>query len=297
MFKIKRGLTMNSKKKKAPIGIIDGGIEGINIFEKLSKKYPNEMFIYINDLANYPYEEKDDEIILANVTKNINILLTYEVSLIIVVNNSIIEYCDEYLKTLPVPVVKINEVIIDYVNTNYEHKNVLLLAKQYLIKANLYQKNIKYNHLYNVSSDELEKIIIDKKVKTAVSFSKLRELMIQSNCKDLNILVIIDSYLSNLRIEFNEYISCNEIIDLPLIVGTKIEDYLDHELKNRKKSLIICNYSKKDFTKYVYWLNCKYKYLKLTKKVEDKILRSLNEEKKKEKEIKETIAVDNKNEK
>ena len=38
--------------KKQPIGILDGGFEGINIFDNLSKSFPYETFVYINDPVN-----------------------------------------------------------------------------------------------------------------------------------------------------------------------------------------------------------------------------------------------------
>ena len=130
------------KQKSTPIGILDGGVEGINIFNSLVKNYPNQSFIYINDFKNYPYEGLKEEDILEYVKSNIEILLNYHVSKIIVVNNSIIEYCDEYLKTLEIPVFRITDILIDYLNTNYEHKNILFLGKQYIIKANSIQAEI-----------------------------------------------------------------------------------------------------------------------------------------------------------
>ena len=246
------------KQKSTPIGILDGGVEGINIFNSLVKNYPNQSFIYVNDFKNYPYEGLKEEDILEYVKSSIEILLSYQVSKIIVVNNSIIEYCDEYLKSLEIPVVRITDILIDYLNTNYEHKNILFLGKQYIIKANLYQKNIKYNHMYNLPSDDLESLILNKKVKTAKSFEKTKELLANVHNRDYNILCYSDSYLDNLRIEFNEYKTNN--------LGNVVSKSLVNEINNSTRNsgnFIVSYLEKSEFLDKVYWIDCKYKYKKI----------------------------------
>lgn len=250
------------KHKSIPIGILDGGLEGINVFESLSKKYPHQQFIYINDLNNYPYEEKTETEIANTVKKNVEELLKYNVSKIIVVNNSIIEYCEDYLKSLNIPVIKITDILINYLNNNYEHKNILLLAKQYIIKANLYQKNLKYNHLYNVFSDELEEVILKKQVRTAKSFEKMQEVLSTVNNREYNILVYVDSYMQNFRIEFNEYNIGNDILDYAEVVSKAVEEEIDNTKRN-KGNLIISDLEKKEFLKSCYWLDNKYKFIKI----------------------------------
>lgn len=250
------------KQKSLPIGVLDGGLEGINIFETLCKNYPHQKFIYINDFTNYPYEDKNQADITTLVKNNIQILLDYNVSKIIIVNNSIIEYCEEYLNTLDIPVIKISDIIINYLNSNYEHKNILFLAKQYIIKANIYQKNIKYNHLYNVASDELDELILNKKVKTAKSFSKTEELLSTVHNREYNILVYIDSYLQNLRIEFEEYTNGNDIIDLCDVIAKELVLEINNNTRNNG-NLIISKLDKKTFLSKCYWLNGKYKFIKI----------------------------------
>lgn len=250
------------KQKSLPIGILDGGFEGIDIFNTLCKRFSNQSFIYINDLKHYPYEEKSENDIRDFVKENVEVLLSYNVSKIIVVNNSIIEYCEDYLKDLSVPVIKINDIIIDYLNDNYEHKNILFLAKQYIIKANIYQKNLKYNHLYNVESDELEEIVLNKQTKTAKSFEKVREVLSSVHNREYNVLVYVDSYLNNLRIEFNEYNTGGDILNLSDIIA----EVLDSEIDNKKRNpgnLILSKIERNDFVKTAYWIDCKYKYIKI----------------------------------
>lgn len=248
---------------KQPIGVLDGGFEGILIFNKLVKDYPHETFIYTNDSDNYPYEGQDEKDIINSLKKTTKILTDYNVSMIIVVNNSIIEYGEEFLSKLEVPVYKFSDFIIDYVNANYEHKNMAILAKQYIIKANIYQKNIHYNHLYSMTSDELDEIVNNKQIRTAKSFAAMRNAVSQIKGKEYSVLVVTDSYLNEFRIEFNEYVDCKDIINVSDIVSNAMKDKFNNEIKSFKKSFIVSKLEKKDFYEKAYLLNCKCKYVKL----------------------------------
>ena len=250
-------------KNKKMIGILDGGFEGINIFSRLVKDYPYERFIYLNDPENYPYEGKEEKEILNCIKKNTEILLNLDVELILVVNNSIVEYGSEYFATLDKKILKFSDFVIDYVNEGYEHKNVALMAKEYIVKANIYQKNIKYNHLYSIPSDTLDEIIMNKEVKTAKSFKAVSDVLNLSKGKDYNILIISDSYLNNLRIEFLEYIKCDEIMDLSLVVSKKMAPHLENVGRLKKKGIILTKLTKQEFLDKAYWLTDRVKFEKL----------------------------------
>ena len=251
--------------KKIPIGILDGGFEGINIFEKLSEKYLNESFIYINDIRNYPYEGKDIKIIIENVKKNVDVLISNNVESIICVSASIIEYCSEYLenylKEKNIRFVNIVESVIEYVNNNYDQKNMILLAKGYILKANIFQKNFRYNHLYNLPSDALEDIIYSKQTKTSKSFDKVLEVFRNLINKQIDLLIIVDSVLENLHLEIREYSNIANVIDLSeLLFKCLLNKGLLTYNKGRGNKLIISYLPKKEFKEKTYWLKSSYKY-------------------------------------
>lgn len=54
------------------IAILDSGVGGITVFEKLKKILPNEDYLYFGDLKNFPYGEKTYEELLEITTKNFN---------------------------------------------------------------------------------------------------------------------------------------------------------------------------------------------------------------------------------
>lgn len=249
--------------KKQPIGILDGGFEGISIFNKLVKDYPHETFIYTNDSDNYPYEGQDEKDIINSLKKTIKILTDYNVSMILVVNNSIVEHGETLFEKIEVPFIKFSDFIIDYVNNNFEHKNVALLAKQYIIKANIYQKNIHYNHLYSITSDELDEVIASHNVKTAKSFAAMRNAASQVKGKEYSALIVTDSYLNEFRIEFNEYLDCKDIINVSEVVSNGMKDKFNNEVKSYQRSFIVSKLEKKDFYNKAYFIDCKCKFVKL----------------------------------
>ncbi|HPB49285.1 MAG TPA: hypothetical protein PK334_03160, partial [Bacilli bacterium] len=130
---------------KLAIGILDSGYEGLTLFEELVREYRYESFLYINDIQNMPYEGKKAEDIQKAVQKNIDSLLSQGIKLLLVVSDIIVEHCQGLLNSLEIPVINIVNSIIEYVNTNFEQKDLILLIKQEVIKANLYQKNFRYN--------------------------------------------------------------------------------------------------------------------------------------------------------
>jgi len=250
--------------KKLPIGIIDMNINNISILNYLTPVFKHEDFIYINDLQQLEYEGLTPEAINERVKKNIDILLTCGIKLLIVVSNTIIEYCLPYLKKLPVPFISIVDVIIDYVNNKYEHKNMAFLASTNIMEANLYQKRFRYNHLYPLISDELDKIINDNKLKTNTSFSTTKELFKPVMKKDVDIIIPTTVNMMLMKTEINEYMPFINIVNIPELICDKINNILTTpEMKGKGKTTIYINVSKKK-ANFQHLLSVKYK-LKILK--------------------------------
>ncbi len=86
-------------------------------------------------MKSYPYEGKDKEVVLKHVMVNVEKLLEYNIKLLIVISDVIIECCEEYFSTLKIPVINIVQSIADYVNTYYEQKNLILCARKLYFKG------------------------------------------------------------------------------------------------------------------------------------------------------------------
>ena len=268
--------------KKNPIGILDEGYQGINVFQGLSKKYKNEDFIYVNDIINSQYEGKELEAINKCVKEKVDFLLLLGVKAIVVVSSAIVEYCSEFLESLNIPIIKIDDAVIKYISQEFEQKNIALVARESIIKANIYQKFLKYNHLYAIFSDELEKIVLDRKVKTALSFSKTREVCKYILNKDVDIFMMVDSYIENLYTEINEYVKANTVSNLAEIIDKEIISKEVYEYqKGSGKRYVYSDVSKKEFKNATYWIDMKYKYQNIEIK-RNIILKELEEKKRKE---------------
>ena len=251
---------------KMPIGIIDVSVDGLYILNPLTKDFKNEDFIYINDIKNFPYEGKDVDVINKYVKANIDRLINLNVKMLIVISDTIVEYCNEYLQTLKIPVINIVQSIIKYTNENYEQKNIVFCAKSYILKANLYQKFINYNHLYNVSSDELESIIIENKLKTSKAFSVSESTFKVVSKKDCDVLVITSPWIELLKIEISEFLDVDEMIKLGEVVANEIRKLnLGTNSRGKGKITIVSNIDKKEFKSMTKWFNLKYKYLEESK--------------------------------
>jgi len=249
---------------KTPIGIIDMGVENLSILNYLSKAFKYEDFIYINDLEVPEYEGLAEDVIQKRIEANVEKLLSFNVKLIIVVSNTIIEYHRNYFNEISVPVVNIVDTIIDYINDNYEHKNMAFIATENIINANLYQKYFKYNHLYNLVSDSMEEFLTKNLVKTNESFNLTRELIKTVIKKDLSIIIPSSFNMMLIETEINEFLPNGNILNINEIMSDKIKAALlaieNFSTKKLGKTTIIINVSKKDF-KYTHLLDVKYKLI------------------------------------
>lgn len=252
---------------KEAIGILDSGVEGFSVLKTLSEKFRYEKFIYINDLKNYSYFNMPEADALDAIKANIEILRQANIKLLIVTSDVIVELAKDYLDKLDIPVFDIVGILIDYINENYEQKNIALFAKTEILEANLYQKNFKYNRLYNIPSEELESLITNKGLKTSQSFIKTKETVKQLKGKGVDVIITSSPYLINLKTEIEEFISFSEITNFGEIISYKIHnEFMDLYIKGRGKTYVYSNIEKAKFQYLTSWSDLKYKYIDLDKK-------------------------------
>ncbi|MFA6627970.1 MAG: aspartate/glutamate racemase family protein [Bacilli bacterium] len=244
--------------KKSPIGILDMNIENISILNDLAKAFPHEHFIYVYDPECPQYEGLSEEEIQLRVTKNLNYLISRQVKLIVTVSSTIVEYCRDLLEQAFVPVVNIVDSIVDEVNNRYEHKNMIFLANEYMVQANLYQKNLRYNHLYAIYSDNLNRLIKDQKMKTSDSFRLMRENMRLLLSKDVDVIVLGHVNLMLLKTEIHEFLPEADILDIGALLVEKVKAALltVENMSMRGKQIIeipqIASQQKADYSKILH---------------------------------------------
>ena len=253
---------------KEAIGILDCGVEGLNILEELTRKFKNENFVYINDLKNSPYFNLPEADSLEFIKANVDRLRKDNIKLLIVANDMIAEIGRDYFNELDIPVFDIISILTEYVQDNFEQKNIVLFGKNSVIEANLYQKNFKYNRLFNIPSDDLEEIICNKGLKTSKSFNVTKEAFKQLLGKAVDVVVTSSPFLIKLNTEIEEFVSVGEFTNFGEIVAKKIyNEFMNLNVKGKGKVKVYSNIEAKKFKYMTYWNPVKYKYIDVDKKV------------------------------
>lgn len=248
------------------IGVLDLNIDNLFILNSLRQKFINDDIYYINDVSIENVDEMDKEELNQIVSKLISSLLEKEIDLLLVVSDSIIEFCEELFNDIKIPVIQIINETIEYVNEQYEHKNVGFLSSNSMIEANIYQKNIRYNHLYNMPGDELRDLIRKQLVKTSESFQEAKNIVAPVYKKELDIIVpSLINYLS-VKTEINEFLK--DVILIPvdeILVNLVINNlYPNQELPSKGKGMTyICSYVPNDVSAINRILKTKYKVIDL----------------------------------
>ncbi len=75
--------------KNSYIAVLDSGIGGMSVLERLVKVLPDKRFLYFGDNKNAPYGNKSEDELLYLTLKNINYILNYNVNVIVFACNTI----------------------------------------------------------------------------------------------------------------------------------------------------------------------------------------------------------------
>ncbi|MDD3382733.1 MAG: hypothetical protein PHT83_04470, partial [Bacilli bacterium] len=173
---------------KEPIGILDMGIEGVAVLETLTKNFPNENFVYTNDFIHFPYEGYKKEEVLSFVNEKVELLNTYNPKFIIIVSDTIFDICHEEFKNKEEIIFSVPS-IIQFINSKYSYKSLLLLARKSIIEANLYQKFFKYSQLTSLASDTIESILNKGNVKISETFEEIENISLLMQKKEIDLII------------------------------------------------------------------------------------------------------------
>lgn len=241
LIKIKN-IFKKSKDINPPIGLLDDTFDNLNLFTQITKKYPTQSFIYINNLKELEDKNYDT---LEYLKKCFDIYNSYGVKIVICLSFNIMINYKDLLESFNIKLYYLPNILIDYVNNRFEHKNICFISRDYILKENMFQKSFKYSHLYNISSDEACKLISNSKSKTEESFALVKNMMKTVIDKSIDVLVYTESLLCELKTELNEFLSFKDLVDLTDITCLKIKSKLS--LSGKGKRIICSNISKKEF--------------------------------------------------
>lgn len=232
-----------ANKDNRTIVVLDMGINGMSVLNLLKRELGEETFVYINDLDvdNYEGMEIDD------IERRINILIErankYNPKLLVIVNDTLIEYGKELFEELDIKKVYIVDEIIDYVNENYDLKNMAFFAPQGIIESNMYQKNFKYSRLYNLNADNMMESLNNALMKTSASFNDMKLALLPIYKKELDVIIPTLPNLLLFQTEIYEYVKSRDVDVVPVdkIIVSKTKKVLktikEIEFKDKAKGL------------------------------------------------------------
>ena len=120
------------------IGAFDSGLGGLLLIKTLSRRFPQEQFVYFVDAHHFPYGEKSTNTLCSIVNKNIQFLMQQKVDLIVVTCNTASSVLET--KNYSTPVMGIIESTLKQADACSKNKCLGLLATEATVRSNAYLK-------------------------------------------------------------------------------------------------------------------------------------------------------------
>lgn len=232
-----------ANKDNRTIVVLDMGINGMSVLNLLKRELVEETFVYINDLDVDNYEEMEIDDIERRISILIERLKQYNPKLLVIANDTLIEYGKELFEELDIKKVYIVDEIIDYVNENYDLKNMAFFAPQGIIESNMYQKNFKYSRLYNLNADNMMESLNNALMKTSASFNDMKLALLPIYKKELDVIIPTLPNLLLFQTEIYEYVKSRDVDVVPVdkIIVSKTKRVLktieEIEFKDKVKAV------------------------------------------------------------
>ena len=243
---------MTKTKGNRNIIVLDMGIGGLSVLNTLKQELVDETIIYINDLDIENYEGMEFYDIERRIEILIERALKYNPKLLVLVNDTLIEYGKDYFEKIDIDKVYIVDEIIDYVNQNYELKNMAFFAPQGIIESNMYQKNFKYTRLYNLNADNMNRSLSNALMKTSESFSDMKLALLPIYKKELDVIVSTIPNMLLFQTEIYEYVKSRDVDIIPLdkiildatlkklkLISEELNDVKIEGLKAKKINIVL----------------------------------------------------------
>ena len=140
------------------VGLFDSGIGGLTVLKSLIERYPDNEYIYFGDTANLPYGSKSTEELKKMAKHNVELLLSFNVDLVVIACGTVSSNCLEYLKSnYNIPIIDIISPTINYLN-NTKYNGIGVIATDATINSHIFKNNINKN-IYEIATPKLVPLI------------------------------------------------------------------------------------------------------------------------------------------
>lgn len=189
------------------IGVIDTGLGGLDILNKLLNKYPQNEYIYMCDNYNCPYGIKSKEEVHKLIIKILNYMEALNVNLLVVACNTISTFIDDLRQNYSFPIYTILDYNAKILNERYKYKKVSIIATSLTIRSEAYFYKTNDIDIQFVNGSYLTKLIeddeqnkIEHEIKTLIKqcdkeseaillgcthYALYKDVFIKKNCKKL----------------------------------------------------------------------------------------------------------------
>ena len=177
-----------------PIGILDSGVGGLSIFNRIAEELPNEKLIYIADTLHAPYGDKSDKAIIDRVDIIADKLLSLNCKAIVVACNTATVIAIEHLrKRISLPLIGVEPAIKPAVLIT-KTKNIAVLITQATANNKrflaLVEKHKKNAFVHIQACPGLVELIENNKLNTPVFNSLLNNYLSQIKGKNIDTIVL-----------------------------------------------------------------------------------------------------------
>ena len=132
-------------KSLLPIGVFDSGVGGLTVLNALQQALPQEIFLYLGDMARLPYGTKSQETVIRYARQAAQLLISRGVKCIILACNTVSALALTSLQQefSGLPIVGVIEAGAAAVCQASINKHIAVIATEATIQAQSYQKAIK----------------------------------------------------------------------------------------------------------------------------------------------------------
>lgn len=142
---------MHTSQALHPIAIFDSGVGGLTVAEAIRTILPYESLLYLADTASSPFGTKSPEALEEILKKNLELLLSYPIKMIVIACHTACS-CDlSIFKDLPIPVMTIFPTTLNLLHNHPSLNSLLVLGTNRTIKSQIYQ-NLLHTHFPNISA-------------------------------------------------------------------------------------------------------------------------------------------------
>jgi len=217
---------------RRPIGVFDSGLGGLTVVKALMKRLPAEDIVYYGDTAHLPYGSKSKESIIRFSLRNAEILLRYDIKVMVVACNSSSSYALAAIKkAVPIPVVGVIEPSAAKAVAVSKNKKVGIIATHATINSQAYIKAIhrldSSVRIFANAAGLLVPLVEEGWVNSPIAVKIVRQYLQPLRGKKIDTLILGCTHYPLLKPVFRKILGPSvTLIDAAVETASRVEDIL-----------------------------------------------------------------------